>query len=39
MLKRVRTEAEALGMNTVYVNLYGLLSVHEVEPEVGRRLG
>lgn len=29
LLKRVREEAEAFGMNTVYVNLYGLLSVEE----------
>lgn len=29
LLKRVREEAEGLGMNTVYVNFYGLLSVEE----------
>ncbi|HEX7245854.1 MAG TPA: ATP-binding protein [Solirubrobacterales bacterium] len=29
LLKRVREEAEKLGMNTVYVNFYGLLSVEE----------
>lgn len=29
LLRRVREEAEGFGMNTVYVNLYGLLSVEE----------
>jgi hypothetical protein len=29
LLKRVREEAEGFGMNTVYVNFYGLLSVEE----------
>lgn len=29
LLKRVREEAERFGMSTVYVNLYGLLSVEE----------
>lgn len=34
LLKRVRAEAEALGMNTVYVNLYGLLSVREAADRI-----
>lgn len=34
LLKRVREEVEALGMNTVYVNLYGLLSVEEAADRV-----
>lgn len=29
LLKRVREEAEQIGMNTVYVNFYGLLSIEE----------
>jgi AAA+ ATPase superfamily predicted ATPase len=29
LLKRVREEAERFGMNTVYVNFYGLLSIEE----------
>ncbi len=34
LLKGVRAEAEALGMNTVYVNLYGLLSVSEAADRI-----
>lgn len=34
LLKRVRAEAEKLGMNTVYVNLYGLLSVTEAADRI-----
>lgn len=34
LLKRVREEAEAFGMNTVYVNLYGLLSVAEAADRI-----
>jgi hypothetical protein len=34
LLKRVRAEAEALGMNTIYVNFYGLLSVSEAADRI-----
>lgn len=34
LLKRVRAEAERLGMNTVYVNFYGLLSVTEAADRI-----
>lgn len=34
LLKRVRSEVEKLGMNTVYVNFYGLLSVHEAADRI-----
>ncbi len=34
LLKRVRAEAEVRGMNTVYVNLYGLLSVGEAADRI-----
>jgi hypothetical protein len=34
LLKRVRAEAEKLGMNTVYVNFYGLLSVTEAADRI-----
>ncbi len=34
LLKRVRVEAEKLGMNTVYVNFYGLLSVTEAADRI-----
>jgi uncharacterized protein len=34
LLKRVRAEAEKLGMNTVYINLYGLLSVTEAADRI-----
>jgi len=34
LLKRVRAEAEELGMHTVYVNFYGLLSVHEAADRI-----
>lgn len=34
LLKRVRQEAEARGMNTVYVNFYGLLSVTEAADRI-----
>ena len=34
LLRRVRTEVERLGMNTVYVNFYGLLSVVEAADRI-----
>ncbi len=34
LLKRVRAEVEKLGMNTVYVNFYGLLSVVEAADRI-----
>jgi hypothetical protein len=34
LLKRVRADAERLGMHTVYVNFYGLLSVHETADRI-----
>jgi uncharacterized protein len=34
LLKRVRVEAERVGMHTVYVNLYGLLSVSEAADRI-----
>jgi hypothetical protein len=34
LLRRVRAEAEKLGMNTVYVNFYGLLSVTEAADRI-----
>jgi uncharacterized protein len=34
LLKGVRAEVERLGMHTVYVNLYGLLSVHEAADRI-----
>jgi hypothetical protein len=34
LLRRVRVEAEKLGMNTVYVNFYGLLSVSEAADRI-----
>ena len=34
LLKRVRAEVEGLGMNTVYVNFYGLLSVVEAADRI-----
>ena len=34
LLKRVRAEAEKLGMNTVYVNLFGLLSAVEAADRI-----
>jgi uncharacterized protein len=34
LLKRVRREAEKRGMNTVYVNFYGLLSVREAADRI-----
>jgi hypothetical protein len=34
LLKRVRAEAEKLGMNTVYINFYGLLSVTEAADRI-----
>jgi len=34
LLRRVREEVEAFGMNTVYVNLYGLLSVEEAADRI-----
>ncbi len=34
LLKRVRGEAKELGMHTVYVNLYGLLSAHEAADRI-----
>lgn len=34
LLRRVREQAEAVGMNTVYVNLYGLLSVEEAADRI-----
>ncbi len=34
LLKRVRAELDARGMNTVYVNLYGLLSVGEAADRI-----
>lgn len=34
LLKRVRTEMEKLGMSTVYVNFYGLLSVAEAADRI-----
>ncbi len=34
LLRRVRAEVEARGMNTVYVNLYGLLSVAEAADRI-----
>jgi hypothetical protein len=34
LLKRVRAEVEALGMNTVYVNFFGLLSVTEAADRI-----
>ncbi len=34
LLKRVRKEAERFGMNTVYVNFYGLLSVEEASNRI-----
>lgn len=34
LLKRARDEAEKLGMHTVYVNFYGLLSAHEAADRI-----
>jgi uncharacterized protein len=34
LLRRVREEVEAFGMNTVYVNLFGLLSVEEAADRI-----
>jgi len=34
LLKRVREEAEKFGMNTVYINFYGLLSVEEAADRI-----
>lgn len=34
LLKRVRSEVERIGMHTVYVNFYGLLSVHEAADRI-----
>jgi hypothetical protein len=34
LLRRVRAEVEGLGMNTVYINLYGLLSVREAADRI-----
>src|ERR1700759_5239233 len=34
LLRRVREEAKASGMNTVYVNLFGLLSVEEAADRI-----
>jgi uncharacterized protein len=34
LLRRVREEVEAFGMNTVYVNLFGLLSVDEAADRI-----
>lgn len=34
LLKRVRGEVEAFGMNTVYVNFYGLLSINEAADRI-----
>jgi uncharacterized protein len=34
LLKRARSEVEKIGMHTVYVNFYGLLSVHEAADRI-----
>jgi hypothetical protein len=34
LLRRVREEVEAFGMNTVYVNLFGLLSIEEAADRI-----